>query len=255
MKRLADQCGTELAAIAERDERIWALDGDLADSDGAVHFAQQHPERFLMAGIAEQNMVSVASGMASIGLKPWVFSFAAFLCYRAYDQIRVCVCQARQPVVLVGSHAGGQSGRNGKTHSALNDLALMLSLPRLDVWSPADFQDVDFAVRSLVENPRPAYLRLGRPLVREDVPLLGQAAPHRWLRQCQRIALVSTGVASTWALEAAGVLETQGIEVGLLHCLCLSPTPPFKNLLTGCRSHPDAVRDGNPWRSGLLMDS
>ena len=121
--RLADHCGLHLSRLAETDERIRVLDGDLADSDGALHFAERHPDRFLMAGIAEQSMVSVAAGMASCGLRPWVFSFAAFLCYRAYDQVRVSVSQAGQPVTLVGSHSGGLSSRNGKTHAALNDIA------------------------------------------------------------------------------------------------------------------------------------
>src|SRR5687767_4405253 len=111
--KLADHIGALLPGFAQTHPELVVLDGDLADSDGAIHFARACPERFLMAGIAEQNMVSVAAGMAACGLRPWVFSFAAFLCYRAYDQIRVCLGQTRQPVVLVGSHAGGLSGRNG----------------------------------------------------------------------------------------------------------------------------------------------
>jgi len=83
--RLADHCGLYLGELAVQDGRIRVLDGDLADSDGAIHFAERHPDRFLMAGIAEQGMVSVAAGMASCGLRPWVFSFAAFLCYRTWS--------------------------------------------------------------------------------------------------------------------------------------------------------------------------
>jgi transketolase C-terminal domain/subunit len=115
--RLGDCCGQELARLADQDDRIWALDGDLGDSDGALHFARRHSRRFVMAGIAEQTMVSLAAGMASCGKRPWVFSFAAFLCYRAYDQIRVCLSQADQPVTLVGSHSGGCTGHNGCSHS------------------------------------------------------------------------------------------------------------------------------------------
>jgi transketolase len=232
-KRLADHCGEQLASSGEHDPRLWVLDGDLADSDGAMHFAERHPARFLMAGIAEQNMVSVAAGMANAGLKPWVFSFAAFLCYRAYDQIRVCMSQARQPVVLVGSHAGGQCGRNGKTHTALNDMALMLSLPCIQVWSPGDFQDVDLAVRTLVERPLPAYLRLARRPFESGAALPGIAAPYRWLRDKRATTFVSTGIASTWALEAARILEANGLDVGLLHCLSLAPRPPLDELLGG----------------------
>lgn len=242
LKRLADHCGQELAARADTERRLWVLDGDLADSDGAHHFARRHPERFLMAGIAEQNMVSVAAGMAEAGLQPWVFSFAAFLCYRAYDQIRVCLSQARQPVVLLGSHAGGLSARNGKTHSALNDLSLMLSLPGLEVWSPGDFSDVELAVRSLTERPAPAYVRLPRRALAEDRCLPGPAARWRWLRRRQPITLVSSGLASHWALAAAELLEREGLDVGVLHCLTLAPPPPLADLL-GDASHVFVVED------------
>src|SRR5438132_8273085 len=105
-RRLGDHCGQLLAELAGREPRLRVLDGDLADSDGAIHFARRHPERFIMSGIAEQAMVSMAAGMASCGLRPWVFSFAAFLCYRAYDQIRVCLSQSKQAVTVVGSHTG-----------------------------------------------------------------------------------------------------------------------------------------------------
>ena len=223
--RLADHCGRELARIADREPSIWVLDGDLADSDGAWHFAERHPGRFLMAGIAEQNMVSVAAGMASAGLRPWVFSFAAFLCYRACDQVRVCLSQARQPVVLVGSHSGGTSGRNGKSHSALNDLAIMLSLPRIQVWSPGDLGDVDLAVRTLTERPAGAYLRMPRRSFAAEAALPGRPAPTRWLRPRARVSIVATGVASHWALGAAARLADAGHDVGILHVLRLAPMP------------------------------
>jgi transketolase len=231
--RLGDHCGRLLARLGDAEPRLWVLDGDLADSDGAIHFAERHPARFLMAGIAEQNMVSVAAGMAHSELHPWVFSFAAFLCYRAYDQIRVCLSQARQPVVLVGSHSGGQSGRNGKTHSALNDLALMLSLPNLQVWSPGDLGDVELAVQTLVAQPAPAYLRLPRRPLQTGEALPGAATPLRWLRDRRSIAIVSTGIASHWALAAADRLATLGLEVGVLHCLRLAPLPALGQQLVG----------------------
>src|SRR5258705_2471990 len=160
--KLADYAGKYLAALAEQDERIYVLDGDLADSDGAIHFAEKQPERFIAAGIAEQNMVSFAAGMASEGLRPFVFSFAAFLCYRAYDQIRMCVSQARQPVALVASHATGLSGRNGKSHAAFNDLALLLSLPHIDVWAPAEEGELENALETSLVRPCGSYIRLPR---------------------------------------------------------------------------------------------
>lgn len=243
MKKLADHLGQELAQQAQTDPRIFVLDGDLADSDGAYLFAQQHPDRFLMAGIAEQNMVSVAAGMADCGVRPWVFSFAAFLSYRAYDQVRIGLSQAEQPVTLVGSHAGGLAARNGKTHAAPNDLALMLSLPNMHVWAPGDFSDVQLAVASSLQNNAPCYIRLPRRAFSAHEQLkveegLGQTSPRpasgeRWLREKQSVTIVSTGLGSHWALEAADILLQQGYLVGLLHCPCLAPLPPLAQELAG----------------------
>jgi transketolase len=221
--RLGDHCGLYLGDLAAQDPRIWVLDGDLADSEGAMHFAQRHPERFVMAGIAEQSMVSMAAGMASCGLRPWVFSFAAFLCYRAYDQIRVCLSQARQPVTLVASHSGGCSARNGKTHAALNDIALMASLPGMQVWAPAGPRDLRFAMEATLGSSSPSYLRLPRrPLEELDE---APAATWRWLTKPQSVALVGAGLGTHLAQAAHRELAARGISVGLLHCLQVSPLP------------------------------
>jgi transketolase len=220
--RLADHCGQYLSELAASDSRICALDGDLADSDGAIHFARDHPDRFTMAGIAEQCMVSLAAGMASCGWRPWVFSFGAFLCYRAYDQIRVCLSQSRQPVTLVGSHTGGCSARNGKTHAALNDIALMASLPHVHVWSPAGPEDLKFAMRNILSDDNPSYLRLPRrPL--EHLP--GEPSLYGWRGRPTRVAMLSTGLGTHLALAAQALLAQGGLEVGVLHCLLVSPLP------------------------------
>lgn len=232
-RKLADHCGLLLAERGDTEPRLHVLDGDLADSDGAIHFAHRHPARFLMAGIAEQNMVSVAAGMAEAGLLPWVFSFAAFLCYRAYDQVRACLSHARQPVTLIGSHAGGLSGRNGKSHATPNDLALMLSLPHLHVWAPADCADTELATRTLLEHPAPSYVRFPRTPIDPQRGLPGSPAELRWLLPRRPVALVSTGLASHWALAAARHLAEAGIEVGVLHCLRLRPPGALASELRG----------------------
>src|SRR5205085_12498689 len=139
MVRLGQAVANRVAALASVDRRIWVIDGDLGDSYGVDDLATRNRSiRFIQAGIAEQTMVAVAGGIAACGLRPWVFSFAAFLCCRAYDQIRICVSQTELPVVLIGSHAGGCNGINGKTHSILNDVAIMSTLPNINVWAPAD---------------------------------------------------------------------------------------------------------------------
>jgi transketolase len=219
--KLADCCAHSLAVAARTDRRIWVLDGDLADSDGAAIFARDFADRFIMSGIAEQCMVSMAAGMASCGLRPWVFSFASFLCYRAYDQVRVCISQARQPVTLVGSHSGGCTNRNGKTHAALNDMALMASLPHMNVWSPASAADVEYAVRQILDDAAPAYVRLPR----RALPQLADPAICRWLTARSRNVIVSTGMATHLAVAACERLVQNGVDAGVLHCLKVSPPP------------------------------
>jgi transketolase len=221
--RLGDHCGQYLSRLAHSDERIWVLDGDLADSDGAAHFAEQHPERFIMAGIAEQSMISVAAGLASCQLRPFVFSFAAFICYRAYDQIRVCLSQSNQPVTLIGSHSGGAAGRNGKTHAALNDIALLASLPNFHIWAPADNRDVEFAIDAALVAKGPTYIRLPRQSIDEALPQ--ESYFYRWLSPPQDYVIISTGYASQLAVEARKSLLRSGISLGHLHTLQVSPLP------------------------------
>lgn len=232
-RKLADEIGLALAEVMTLDPRVFVLDGDLADSDGAHHVARRHPQRFLMAGIAEQGMVSTAAGMAEAGLRPWVFSFAAFLCCRALDQIRIGLSQTRLPVALVGSHAGGLAGRNGKTHAAPNDIALMLALPGIDVWAPADPRDVHYAVASVLAGDAPAYLRTPRARFAPNDLLPGEAGPLRWLTPPAATTVISTGLASRWALEAALRLGEAGVPIGVLHLARIHPLPPLEAALAG----------------------
>lgn len=214
MKKLGFICGEYLSEKAEVDSSIWVMDGDLADSDGAEEFMMKHPKRYIAAGIAEQNMVSMAAGMAASGLRPWAFSFAAFLCYRAYDQIRVCVSQTGLPVVLVGSHAGGCSGRNGKTHTALNDIAVMASLPKINIWAPTDENDTKLAIDMIIASKQPTYLRLPRD---PQSIILQSKEEVRWIGKPSKVSLISYGASTNWALEAQRILLQQNIEVGVLH--------------------------------------
>jgi transketolase len=253
--RLGDHCGLELARLGEHDGRIWVLDGDLGDSNGAARFAERHPERFVMAGIAEQTMVSVAAGMAGCGRRPWVFSFAAFLCCRAYDQIRVCLSQANQPVTLVGSHSGGCASRNGRSHAALNDLSLMTSLPNMTVWAPADPADVRLAVGSILREDRPAYVRLPRRTV-DALP--GSPARCRWLTDPAPVALLGTGLGTHFAVAAAAELTRRAQPVGVLHCPHVVPLPHAElTTLLGDVEHLFTVEDHYPagGLGSLLQDA
>jgi transketolase len=220
--RLAAVCARELVELARGDPRIWLLDGDLADSYGAMTFAEAIPERFIMGGIAEQNMVSMAAGMAACGGRPWVFSFAAFLAYRAADQIRVSLAQTGLAVTLVGSHAGGCGGRNGKTHQSIGDLAVLGSMAGMHVWTPCDPRDVSHAMAAISSASLPSYIRAPR----DPCPTLpGAPGPLRWLTPPSDHILLCNGLSAQWALGAAEVARERGMQLGVLHLGRFSPPP------------------------------
>jgi transketolase len=221
-ERLAAVCARELVEMARADPRIWLLDGDLADSYGAMAFAQALPDRFIMAGIAEQNMVSMAAGMAACGARPWVFSFAAFLAYRAADQIRVSVAQTGLGVTLVGSHAGGCGGRNGKTHQSTGDLAVLGSMAGIQVWTPCDPPDVQHAMAAILSTSHPGYIRAPR----DPCPALpGAPGPLRWLTPPCGHILLCNGLSAHWALGVCAVARELGLQLGVLHLGRFSPPP------------------------------
>lgn len=221
-ERLAASCVRALLSAAEHDDRIWVLDGDLADSYSATDFAAAQPDRFIMSGIAEQNMVSMAAGMAAEGARPWVFSFAAFIAYRATDQVRVGLAQTGVPVSLVGSHAGGCGGRNGKTHQSMTDLAVLGAMPGLEIWTPCDPGDVEFAVAAILAGDTPTYLRAPR----DGCPRLpGEPGPLRWVTDPSRMILVACGLSVHWALEVREMLQKLGLDCGVLSVAKFSPLP------------------------------
>jgi transketolase len=221
--KLAAAIARELLRRGATDDSLWILDGDLGDSYGLDDAAVQPlSNRFIQAGIAEQAMVTVAAGLASCGARPWVFSFASFLCSRAYDQIRVAVSQTGLPVALVGSHAGGCTGPNGKTHAMLNDLALMASLPNLDVWAPADCREATEIVGQILSTNRPAYIRLPRDA---QQPVTGTTSTVWCLGEPDGFAIVSTGLGTQWAVSATRRCADRGIDVPLIHVGQIAPFP------------------------------
>jgi len=217
-----------LVEHAQDDERIWLIDGDLADSYGATAFAEAHADRFIMAGIAEQNMVSLAAGMARCGARPFVFSFAAFLAYRAADQIRVSLAQSRLPVTLIASHAGGCSGRNGRSHSAVGDIATIGSMPGMHIWAPADRHDVALAFAAVLQGSEPSYCRGPREAL-PDLPM--SPGPVRLERRDGKVVLFCCGISSHWAIETQTMLFEAGIPVDVVSVAQIHPLPAQIDLL------------------------
>lgn len=220
-----DAWGNHLVAMANHDPSIVVLDGDLANSTKADIFAAAHPDRFYEMGIAEQNMLGVASGMATLGLVPWISTFAAFIAKRALDQIRVVIAQPGLNVKMCGAYSGILTGKTGKTHQSIEDLAVFRAMPNVVTIAPADANELRAAMTAMMADPRPTYLRVTRdpePVIfpAEHVFEIGKAT---LLREGKDIAVISTGTQTARAVQAVDLLEEQGISAALLHVSTLKP--------------------------------
>ena len=220
-----DAWGNTLVALAEQYPELVVLDGDLANSTRADIFAAAVPDRFFEMGIAEQNLLGVAAGMATCGFVPWISTFTAFLTSRALDQIRVVVAQPHLNVKLCGSYSGLLTSKTGKTHQSVDDLAVFRAMPGISVIAPADANELAAAMRSMMETDGPQYLRLTRdasPVVFPENHLfrLGKA---ELLRDGGDVSLISTGTQTIRTLEAAELLAARGIQADVLHVPTLKP--------------------------------
>jgi transketolase len=225
MKALRDAWADTLVSLANEDQRIVMLDGDLANSTKADKFAAAHPNRFLEMGIAEQNMVGVAVGMATLGFVPWVASFTVFFTHRAVDPIRMLVAQTNANVKIGAAYSGLMTGFTGKTHQDVEDLAIMRAMPQMTVLAPADQYECAAMIKWANDYHGPVYLRLTRDASGEVFGADYQFAigEIRWLRQGKHALLISTGPQSVRCLEAATELEKQQIRVGVLHVPTIKP--------------------------------
>ena len=225
MKALRDVWGDTLIALAKEDQRIVLLDADLANSTKADKFAAAHPDRFLEMGIAEQNMIGVAVGMAALGFVPWVSSFTVFFTHRSVDPIRMLVAQTHANVKIGAAYSGLMTGFTGKTHQDVEDLAIMRAMPGMTVIAPADQYECASMIKWASDYHGPVYLRLTRDPGRDVFGPDYQFAPGeiRWLRQGKDALLISTGPQSGRSLDAAEELAKQQIQVGVLHVPSIKP--------------------------------
>ena len=217
--------GETVTELANDDERIVVIDGDVANSTGAEIFESSHPDRFLQMGIAEQNMLATAAGLATVGFVPIVAAFACFVIGRGFDSIRVLIAQPGLNVKMFGGYAGLTTGKTGKTHQIFNDVALVRTLAGVAVLAPADEVEARQAIRAMVEMDGPAYMQLTRDpspaLFPEDYRFrFGSSVV---LRQGSHVTLVSTGVQTTRVFEAAEILADEGIDALVLHVPTIKP--------------------------------
>lgn len=217
--------GRGLKAAGALDERVVAACADLTDSTKMGDFAKAYPERFIEIGVAEQNLVTVGSGLAALGKIPFVSSYAAFMPGRCWEQIRTTICLNNRPVKLIGSHAGVSVGPDGATHQMLEDLALMRVLPNMVVIAPCDSVEAEKATLAMARDHRPNYMRLAReatPIITtKDTPFeIGKAYV---LEEGEDVSIIATGTMTYQALMAAEALYRQGIDAEVVHVPTIKP--------------------------------
>jgi transketolase len=217
--------GKGLKKAGEQDENVVALCADLTESTQMGLFKEAFPARFIEIGVAEQNLVTTASGLAAQGKIPFCSSYAAFSPGRNWEQIRTTICLNDVPVKIIGSHAGLSVGPDGATHQMLEDLALMRALPNMIVIAPGDSIEAEKATLAMAKNGKPTYMRLAREAspVFTSVETPFEIGKAYVLTPGEDVTIISTGVLTYQALVAAEKLFKDGIEVEVVHCPTIKP--------------------------------
>jgi len=217
--------GQALADYGDKNQDVVVLDADVSTSTLTSYFAARHPERFFNLGVTEASMVDVGVGMALIGKTPFVNTFAALLTLRACEQIRTCVSYANTRVKLIGGYSGVSDYKDGPTHFATNDVAVMRSLPNIAVLSPADNREAAALVPLVAEWDSPVYMRISRAVV-PDVfdasyePRIGKGVV---LRDGDDVALLATGSMVARCISASARLAERGIDAAVVAFSTIKP--------------------------------
>ncbi|GAA0318365.1 transketolase family protein [Oceanobacillus oncorhynchi subsp. oncorhynchi] len=223
---MRDGLSKTMLRLSQEDENVYVLDGDLGTSTKADVVADNNPEKFLQMGIAEQNMMSAAAGLATTGIQPWTFSFAAFLSKRSIDQIQVQIAQPKLDVKMIGGYSGLLTGLTGKTHQSLEDIAIFRTLANMVVLAPGDSKEVEKVMEFAHQYDGPVYIRVARdayPILFDDDYTfeLGKAVT---LKEGTDATIISTGTQTSRSVEAAEKLEEEeGISVEVLHMPSIKP--------------------------------
>lgn len=217
--------GRGLVEAGKRDENVVAACADLTDSTKMGDFAKTFPERYIEIGVAEQNLVTVGSGLAAMGKIPFVSSYAAFSPGRNWEQIRTTICLNDRPVKIVGSHAGLYTGKDGATHQMLEDIALMRVLPNMVVIAPCDSVEAEKATLAMAKDPRPNYIRL----TREATPVITTADTPFEIGKAyvfstgEDVTIIATGTMTYQAMVAADKLFKDGIDAEVINVPTIKP--------------------------------
>ncbi len=224
-KATRDAYGETLLELGRKRSDVVALDADLSCSTKTGKFAKEFPDRFFNMGIAEQDMVGTAAGLALSGKIPFASTFAVFETGRAWDQIRLVVCYSNTNVKLVATHGGITVGEDGASHQALEDIALMRALPNMTVIVPADAAETASVINTIVDYKGPVYVRLGRAKVPYVMPedyqfKLGKAFVFHIGKDAN---IVAAGITVDMAKKAAGILSQEGIDTGVVNMSTIKP--------------------------------
>lgn len=225
-----DGYGEGLKLAGEKNDQVVALTADLTESTRTNAFSEAFPERFVQCGVAEQNMASVASGMAAVGKIPFIASYAMFSPGRNWEQIRTTIAYNNANVKIVGAHAGVSVGPDGATHQAVEDIAITRVIPNMTVLAPCDTCEAKKAVTWAAEHEGPVYIRVAREksavVTTEDSPF--EVGKAQLFMECDRnaekkVGIISTGILAHTALSAGKELNDRGVGVSVMHIGTIKP--------------------------------
>lgn len=222
---LREALGKTLLELGGKVPNMVVVNADLVNSVKSTYFRKAYPERTVEVGIAEQNMIGMAAGLATMGYVPCALTFARFASKRAADQISMCVDYARTNVKIIGAYAGIFTGRQGVSQQMIDDTAAMRAMPNMTVIDTADVVEVRAVLHYAVTHEGPMYIRVGRdewPVV-FDANYRFEFGKGRWLRQGSDVAILNSGVLLPYAIEAAEQLRQVGIDAGVVNLPTVKP--------------------------------
>jgi transketolase len=217
--------GEKLMELAPQMPELVVLDADVSSSTQTIHFGKKYPKRFFNVGVAEANMVDIAGGMATCGLRPVASAFAIFIALKATDQVRNNICYNNLPVVLVGGYAGLSDSFDGASHQSITDMAIMRAMPNMKVLAPADAPEFARLLEEALKLDGPTYFRI----CRNETPVVTTLYPSvpfgkiQALKAGNDVTIAACGITVPMALEAAEQLAAKGISAEVLNVSCLKP--------------------------------
>ena len=224
-KSLRVAYGEALVKLGAKNEKVVALDADLAHATMSATFAAAYPDRFYNMGIAEANMMCAAAGFAHTGYIPFASTFALFGSGRAYEQIRNSICYTNANVKFAFSHSGLSVGEDGGSHQSIEDIALMREMPNMTVFVPCDPKETEKVVMAAAEIDGPVYIRVARPvcedITEEDTPFIPGKA--NIMRDGNDVCIITAGLMVPIALKAAEELEKEGISAAVVNMHTIKP--------------------------------